>query len=139
MTPLPDAIAEGLRVAAVAQDAGVTLRVTGGVGIALTCPSAASPPARASLRRPDLVGYGKESAQIVALLGSADYNPDEAFNALYGRRRLFFSDPANERQLDVFLDQIWRTITIVLGRVQAGLVTSTSGRSRSVSASVNRA
>ena len=114
--PLEDIVAEGRRVAGAAQDASVTLRVTGGVGIALTCPSAASPPLNREYGDLDVVGYAKERAKIIEVMRSAGYLADDTFNAMHGARRLFFWDATNERQVDVFLDQVEMCHTIDLRR-----------------------
>jgi hypothetical protein len=97
---------EAERVTGAADAAGVTLRVTGGVGVALTCQSAGQD----LLARPysdiDVVGHAREREPIIALLAGLGYAPDEMFNAMYGARRLFFWDGANNRQFDVFLDKV---------------------------------
>jgi hypothetical protein len=97
---------EAERVTTAAAAAGVTLRVTGGVGVALTCLSAGE----ALLARPysdiDVVGHARERESIIALLSGLGYTADEMFNAMHGARRLFFWDNTNSRQLDVFLDKV---------------------------------
>ncbi len=97
---------EAERVTGAAEAAGVTLRVTGGVGVALTCRSAT----HQLLARPysdiDVVGYAREREPIISLLSGLGYAPDEMFNAMHGARRLFFWDDANSRQFDVFLDKV---------------------------------
>jgi Uncharacterised nucleotidyltransferase len=105
-TPLESVTDEARRVATAADAAGVTLRVTGGVGIALTCSSALTDPLARSYSDIDVVSHAKERKAITALLLELGYLPDEAFNALHGARRLFFWDATNQRQLDVFLDKV---------------------------------
>jgi hypothetical protein len=97
---------EAERVAAAAGDAGVTLRVTGGVGVALTCHSASYHLLARSYSDIDVVGHAREREQIIELLTGLGYTPDEMFNATHGARRLFFWDETNARQLDVFLDKV---------------------------------
>ncbi len=103
---LPSVTDEAGRVAAAADSAGVTLRVTGGVGVALTCDSAGDE----LLARPysdiDMVGHAKERKAIIELLSGMGYIPDDTFNAVHGARRLFFWDEDNRRQFDVFLDKV---------------------------------
>jgi hypothetical protein len=103
---LPSVTDEAERVAAAARAAGVTLRVTGGVGVALTCDSASHDLLARHYSDIDVVGHAKERQAIVDLLSSMGYVPDEAFNAVHGARRLFFWDDANKRQFDVFLDKV---------------------------------
>jgi hypothetical protein len=104
--PLPSTTEEAERVTAAAAAVGVTLRVTGGVGVALTCDSASSDLLARAYSDIDMVGHAKERQPIIDLLSQMGYVPDEAFNALHGARRLFFWDEANGRQFDVFLDKV---------------------------------
>lgn len=97
---------EGERVAAAAVDAGIRLKLTGGVAVALRCPSARVEPLSRPYADVDMVGPSDEGARIAGLLIDLGYEPDEAFNALHGATRLFFWDRHNERQLDVFLDRV---------------------------------
>ncbi len=106
MSPLQDIVAEGRRVSDLAQEASVTVRVTGGVGIALTCPHATAAPLARTYGDLDVVGFGKQRNKITDVFVSAGYIADEQFNAMHGARRLFFWDADNERQVDVFLDQV---------------------------------
>lgn len=98
---MPD---EALRVYERAQAAGVTIRITGGVAIAMRCPSAAVAPLARRYADLDIVGFARERKEMSKVLIAAGYRADEAFNALHGSSRLFFWDPINKRQLDVFLD-----------------------------------
>lgn len=97
-------MAEGARLATAAVEAGVPLRVVGGVAVAMCCPSAATAPLRRSYGDVDLVTLGAARDSTSALLAGLGYGADREFNTLHGRRRLFFWDPANERQVDVFVD-----------------------------------
>jgi hypothetical protein len=103
-TPLADPILEATRVHGGAQVAGLTLRVTGGVAVAIRCPSSQLSPLARPYGDIDLVAPLKESRRLVELFAALGYQPDAAFNALHGARRLFFWDPVNSRQIDVFLD-----------------------------------
>src|SRR5262249_46465252 len=104
-TPLEDVVEEAARVAGAAAGEGLALRVAGGVGIALTCPSARVPPLRRAYADIDLAGRSRDRRGIGALFSRVGYEPDAQFNALHGARRLFFWDAANGRQVDVFLDR----------------------------------
>jgi hypothetical protein len=83
----------------------VALRLTGGVAVALRCPSAAGPPLAREYKDIDVVTVGAGRDATAALLEELGYVPDREFNTLHGSRRLFFWDSVNERQLDVFVDQ----------------------------------
>jgi hypothetical protein len=103
--PSSDPVAEGGRIAAVAAERGVPLRLTGGVAVAIRCPSAAAPPLRRTYADIDLVTVGAAREGVVELMEALGYGGDREFNTLHGHRRLFFWDPANERQVDVFVDE----------------------------------
>jgi hypothetical protein len=105
-TPQKDPVSEGKRIAEAASDRKIALRVAGGVGVALRCPSAGHAPLARQYADVDLVGSSKQRAVIEQLFVDLGYQPDTSFNALHGARRLFFWDTTNERQLDVFLDSV---------------------------------
>lgn len=83
----------------------MALRLTGGVAVAMRCPSAAAPPLARSYADIDLVTLGGDRDAVTTLLEQLGYSGDREFNTLHGSRRLFFWEAANGRQLDVFVDQ----------------------------------
>jgi hypothetical protein len=103
-SPLEDPTAEGRRIAEAAMGAGLALRVGGGVGIALRCPSIGAAPLARRHADIDLFGRRRDSGSIADLLAGLGYEPDPQFNVLHGSKRLFFWDTQNARQVDVFLD-----------------------------------
>jgi hypothetical protein len=105
LEPLADPIAEGSRIAEAAAEQGVPLRLMGGVAVALSCPSSKRPPLR---RRYGDIDFATRSAAregVSLLLQGLGYVPDREFNTLHGHRRLYFDDPQNERQVDIFVDE----------------------------------
>ena len=104
--PLPEVTAEGLRVGQAALDAGVGLKLTGGVAVWQRCPRARTAPLARQYADVDFVGRACDKAAIVDLLEELRYVQDAEFNALHGASRLFFWDRENDRQLDVFLDRV---------------------------------
>jgi hypothetical protein len=112
--PNADPVAEGARIAQAAEDAGLELRVAGGVAVALRCASSSSPPLSRAYKDVDVAGRAADRVRITALLTEAGYVADEQFNALNGARRLLFYDVANQRRLDVFLDRVELCHTIDL-------------------------
>lgn len=98
-------MAAGGRIAAVAAERGVPLRLTGGVAVAIRCPSAGVAPLRREYADIDLVTVGSARDATVELMEGLGYAGDREFNTLHGHRRLFFWDGANERQVDVFVDE----------------------------------
>lgn len=105
MEPLPDPVAEGRRIAAVAAERGLPLRVVGGVAVAILCPSAQRPPLAREYADVDLVTTRAARDGVVELMESLGYAEDREFNMLHGHRRLYFWDPVNQRQADVFVDE----------------------------------
>lgn len=101
-----DPVAAAREIAAAAAQDGLALRVTGGVAIALRCPSSWKEPLRRPYADVDLAASGSDRQRVVRLLVELGYRPDREFNALHGARRLLFWDTANERQIDVFLDRV---------------------------------
>ncbi|MBS1884730.1 MAG: hypothetical protein JSS97_17415 [Actinobacteria bacterium] len=104
--PLADPVAEGQAIGAAAVERGIALKITGGVAVAITCPSASRPPLARAYADIDLVGLGSHGGEITALLEGLGYVADVAFNAVNGATRLFFWDEGSERQVDVFLDRV---------------------------------
>jgi hypothetical protein len=112
--PLADLPEEARRITTAAADGDVTLRITGGVAIALRCPSAAQPPLHREYADIDCVSSGRQRQEVTALFERLGYQPDPAFNAIHAQSRLFFWDTANNRQLDVFVDKVHMCHTIDL-------------------------
>jgi hypothetical protein len=105
-TPLPDLRDEVRRVLDAVERAHLVLRVTGGLAVWLRCPSARRPPLERRFKDLDLVGRAGEARAIQTVLGDLGYVADQEFNRLHGHQRLYFWDPANKRQLDVFIERI---------------------------------
>lgn len=103
-TPLADPVAEGTRIAEAAAERGLSLRLLGGVAVAILCPSARQPPLRREYKDIDLATDGASKEQVALLVESLGYAPDREFNMLHGHRRLFFWDEVNHRQVDVFVN-----------------------------------
>jgi len=125
-SPCADIIEEARRVTTAAQEEGVALKLTGGVGIYFHAPSAREPPLRREYQDLDFVSLSLHRAAVQAFLGRTGYEPDIPFNTLQGLRRLRYWDKAHHRQVDVFLDQIRMCHTIDLRRrfhLPAGVLT----------------
>jgi hypothetical protein len=113
-SPLAEPVAELTRVASAAQDLGVTVKAIGGLGVALTCPSASRSPLVRRYADIDVVARSKDRRAVSDLLQALGYQADREFNALMGHTRLFFWDSLNGRQLDVFVDRFVMCHTIEL-------------------------
>jgi hypothetical protein len=49
---------------------------------------------------------GNHAAELIHLMKDLGYKPDQMFNALNGRTRLYFDDVAHHRHVDVFVDAV---------------------------------
>jgi hypothetical protein len=112
--PHADLVEEAMRITDAARDAAVRLRVTGGVAVALRCPSAVTSPLQRPYADLDMVSLGGERRQVTELLGGLGYQAHEQFNALHGQSQMLFYDMRNERHLDVFVDRMQMCHTVDL-------------------------
>src|SRR3954451_19150008 len=95
---LADPLEEALRLIDAGKGRGIPLRATGGVGIALVCPSARRPPLARRYQDIDFVGSARQAREIGRLFFELGYEPEEEFNVLHGQRRLFFLEREHHRQ-----------------------------------------
>jgi hypothetical protein len=91
-------VVEGVTLVGAAADAGVTLRLLGGVAVVLH----SSGTAHREIGDLDAVTKGSDVGALTALLKERSYEPETRFNALHGNRRLIFH--GSEGKLDVFVD-----------------------------------
>ncbi len=97
-------LARGRQAVAAAEEQGVHLRLLGGIAVKAVCPSAADitlPPDGLDL---DLAVYGRQRRELDEVLEGVGYEPHRRFNALYGHRRLKYSESELGLTLDVFVD-----------------------------------
>jgi hypothetical protein len=109
---------EAERILDAAHEAGVPLRLMG--GLAVYAHSEEIPePLRRSYDDIDLATTKKAGRRTSELLVGLGYEPAKEFNALQGDKRLLFRDPANERKLDVFVESFVMCHTIpITGRLE---------------------
>lgn len=95
---------EGPRLVSVAEQAGIPLRLFGGVAIWLR----SSELTRAALGREyadaDFVAHRRGSRALRDLLEHEHYEPERVFNATHGASRLLYHAPSGAFHIDVFLD-----------------------------------
>jgi len=103
---LDDPLEEVQRVVAAARAGGINLAGTGGVAVALSCPSARVAPLRREYGDLDFAARARDARHIQQAFIGLGYEPDTEFNSLHGESRLFFLDKARRREADVFLDAI---------------------------------
>jgi hypothetical protein len=85
-----------------ARDAGLTLRLLGGVAVHVR--SKSLPPALSrEYKDLDFATSKKSAGDLQKLLRDVGYEPHLGFNAMNGRERLLFFDDPNGRQVDVFV------------------------------------
>jgi hypothetical protein len=98
----------------IAAEEGVTLRLIGSLGVRRRC-GVIPGLQREAFRDIDLVGLGRQSAAIRALLESRGYaiDPSLVVSQEYGVRRLIFTGP-DLPKVDVFLDDLEMSHTVPL-------------------------
>jgi hypothetical protein len=88
-----------------ASEAGVALRLLGGVAVALRCPSARG---RGPLARDysdlDFATTRKHVKGTIRVMREQGYIANDRFNAAHGESRLMFAEPSG-RHIDVFVDR----------------------------------
>jgi hypothetical protein len=103
---IEDPVLEAKRILAATADAGLTLRLTGGVAVAMLCPSANEPPLRRNYHDIDFGGRKKDVERIERFFEDFGYLPDQELNSWHGDKRLAFDDPDRDRQIDIFVDEM---------------------------------
>lgn len=104
--PLKEIREEVNRVAENLDRRAAPLRLIGGAAIWLRCPSASQEGLRRNYADLDFIGLSSKTGEIKEFLTGLGYEPDKFFNSLHGRTRLLFWDTPNDRQVDVFLDEM---------------------------------
>jgi hypothetical protein len=105
VTPLADLRDEALRLLRAADERGLTIRATGGVAVAIRCPSAARPPLAREYKDLDVVAPSTQRKEVDAFFVEQGYVADAEFNLLQGHQRLLHFDPVRNRRLDTFVDR----------------------------------
>ncbi len=102
--PLADPLEEGRRIISLAAASSVGVKLFGGVAVAITCRAASHPALRRTYKDLDLATAREYKRPLEKFLAAIGYLPAQEFNALHGRTRLLFTDPVNDRPLDVIVD-----------------------------------
>lgn len=101
--PLARIDEEAKRLLSHADQQHVTIRLLGGVAVALVVGEAMPAPLKRKYGDIDLVVRREHSRRLRPLLEELGYSANQRFNNLHGDRRLLFYDETNARQLDVFV------------------------------------
>lgn len=102
---LADPLAEALRIVEVASDAGLLVRLMGGMAICAHAPDWTARTRRTEVDL-DFVTTSRDRAAFFALLETQGYTPDRQHNALFGRKQGYFVDVARKRPVDVLVDTL---------------------------------
>lgn len=100
--PLADPVVESRRLVESAAQAGLTVRLLGGVAVRMQAPTE-TPLSQRPIGDIDIAARQGGWRALAEFLKSAGYASDDMFNALNGARRLLFFDHVNNRKLDVFI------------------------------------
>jgi hypothetical protein len=113
-TTLADIVAEGERLLDLADDAGVELRLLGGVAVRLRAPDVPAALDR-EYKDLDFAIRKKAAGPLDTLLRGAGYEPHVTFNAMNARERALYLDEEHGRQVDVFIESFRMCHEIDLG------------------------
>jgi hypothetical protein len=105
--PLPEAIA----LARGAADAGLGLKLLGGLAVRVLCPG--FPPRLRIGQDMDFACMSKGRKNVVAYLEKSGCQPDKRFNNLNGDRQMYFTAPSG-RPIDVMVDRLTMCHTLDL-------------------------
>ena len=97
--PLPEAIA----LARAAAEAGVNLKLLGGLAVRVLCPDL--PPRQRAGQDMDFACLSKGRKDSAAFLERSGCEPDRRFNNLNGDRQMYFTAPSG-RPIDVMVDRL---------------------------------
>jgi hypothetical protein len=92
---------EGMRITHAAEEAGVKLRLLGGVGVVAHCPRVLAGNPHREIADIDVATSRRDARVLTGLLEGLGYEPERRFNALHGDTRMIFRGPTGK--LDVFV------------------------------------
>jgi hypothetical protein len=98
-----DPLTDALVIARGAVDAGLGLKLLGGLGVRVVCPD--YPPRLRRDQDIDFACLSKERKAVAAHLERAGCQPDKRFNNLNGDRQMYFTAPSG-RPIDVMVDKL---------------------------------
>lgn len=104
--PCHDIRDEAARRGAAAVQAGLGLRLMGGLAIWLTSPSARRPPYGREYADLDFAAPSRDAKRIAPFLSNLGYVPERLFNALDGAQRLNVGHPDGCWTIDVVIDEL---------------------------------
>jgi hypothetical protein len=99
-----DALEEALAIIRGASELGIPVRLVGGLAVRVLCPD--FPPRVRDAQDLDFASVSSATSALSAYLVDRGYSPDKTFNALYGRKQLYFAHGESGRALDVVVDKL---------------------------------
>ena len=129
---LEEFLKESLSLAEAAKKGGAIIRVIGGFAIYMhsdhsqECRDLQQSLNRLGGDRPaftdlDVAAYGSQWKQVTEFLEKVmRFVPNRMINAVYGRDRLVYNHPVHQYQVDVFLDKLDFSHTILFGKLGSG-------------------
>ncbi len=109
----PNVFDEALGVISGAQEAGIPVRLVGGLAVRYLTPS--FPPRARDGQDLDLASISGQRKPLTEFLVARGYEPDKTFNALYGHKQLYFVSPGSGHVVDVLLDKLEMCHTLQFG------------------------
>ena len=101
--PADDPLPEAMALAQGAADAGLGLKLLGGLAVRVLCPD--FPPRLRIGQDMDFACMSKGRKNVVAYLEKSGCQPDRRFNNLNGDRQMYFTAPSG-RPIDVMVDRL---------------------------------
>lgn len=120
-TPLPSIVEEAKAMVSEATKSGLMLRVLGATAIYIHCPKFHSLFDTLGRRLSDIdfVSYSIFNEKIELFMKQMGYVGRGKFNSFYGKTRLIFDDPSNQRYVDIFFDELRMSHTVrFVGRLE---------------------
>jgi hypothetical protein len=112
--PAEEIAAEAARLVGLAMAERLRVRLMGGLAIRFQSPTAQRPPYARVYRDLDLVAHRKDVGALRRLLDGQGYVGDRLFNAIHGAQRLVYTAPSERWSVDVVIDDLAMSHTIVL-------------------------
>jgi len=109
--PTGDPLTEAVALARGAAEAGLGLKLLGGLAVRVLCPG--FPPRQRSGQDMDFACLSKGRKHVVGYLERSGCQPDRRFNNLNGDRQMYFTSPAG-RPIDVIVDRLTMCHTLDL-------------------------
>jgi hypothetical protein len=102
-SPVDDPLPEALSLARGASEAGLGLKLLGGLAVRVICPD--FPPRLRPGQDMDFACMGKGRKKVADYLERSGCQPDRRFNNLNGDRQMYFNAPSG-RPIDVMVDRL---------------------------------